>query len=262
MTVRDVLDWLDRFAPFESQEDYDNVGLLMGDPSTEATRILFALDATLAVVQEAQAQGAQLIVTHHPLMFGGISRIRYDEPEGAVLAAIAGAHISLVTAHTNLDRAPGGTGDSLAALLSLTGVGLAGKSLYARMGILPIPCAAGDLLARVDHQLSSHARLYGNPARSVTRVAVAPGAAGEEYAAASQAGAQVFVVGEIKHHQLLAAQALGLTVIEAGHYYTELPGLTALYHRFTEDALSASWPVETRLSDIRPFDCAVAPSGG
>ena len=262
MTVRDVWDWLDRFAPFESQEEYDNVGLLMGDPSAEVTRVLFALDATLPVVREAQAQGAQLIVTHHPLMFGGISRIRYDEPEGAVLAAIAGARLSLIAAHTNLDRATGGTGDSLAAALALTGVGLAGKSLYARVGTLPVPCAADDLLARVDHQLGSHARLYGNPALSVSRVAVAPGAAGEEYTAASQAGAQVFIVGEIKHHQLLAAQALGLAVIEAGHYYTELPGIVALYHRFAEDALSASWSVEAHLSDISPFDCAVAPSGG
>ena len=261
MTVRDVLDWLDRFAPFESQEEYDNSGLLMGDPAAEVTRILFALDATLAVVREAQAMDAQLIVTHHPLMFGGISRIRYDEPEGAVLAAIAGNRLNLIAAHTNLDRAPGGTGDSLATTLELTGIGLAGKSIYVRAGAT-VPCTAGDLLARVDHRLGSHAHLYGNPALPVTRVAVGPGASGAEYAAALQAGAQVFVVGDMKHHQLLATQALGLAVIEAGHYFTELPGIAALYHRFTEDALSASWPAKALLSDIRPFDCAVyAPSG-
>ncbi len=258
MTVGDVLDWLDRLAPFESQEDYDNAGLLVGNPASKITRVLFALDATQAVVREAQAFGAEIIVTHHPLMFTGIRRIRYDEPEGAVLLALVGSGLNLIAAHTNLDRAVDGTSDSLAAALGLTGIASAGKSVYLRRGALPQAQTAGAFLRQVDTALHTHARLYGDAETVVTHAVVGPGASGDEYADAAAAKAQVFVVGEIKHHQLLSALATGLTVIEAGHYRTELPGIAALYKRFSEDALTYRWPVEARLTDLAPFDCTVA----
>jgi GTP cyclohydrolase I len=258
VTVTDVLDWLDRLAPFESQEDYDNTGLLVGNPASEITRVLFALDVTPAVIREAQASGSELIVTHHPLMFTGIRHIRYDEPEGATLRALVDSGLNLIAAHTNLDRAVGGTGDSLAAALGLTGIAPAGKSVYLRCGALPQAQTAGAFLRQVDTALHTYARLYGNPETMVTRAVVGPGASGEEYSDAAAAKAQVFVVGEIKHHQLLSALALCPTVIEAGHFRTELPGITALYKRFSEDALTHRWPVEARLSDLAPFDCTIA----
>ncbi|MDD3213697.1 MAG: Nif3-like dinuclear metal center hexameric protein [Eubacteriales bacterium] len=258
MTAENIWTWLDRFAPFASQEDFDNSGLIIGDPSAEVHRVLFALDATLPVVREAVQAGAQLIVTHHPLMFGGVKRIRFDEPEGAILAEIAGARLSLIAAHTNFDQASGGTGDSLAAVLGLSDVEPVPGSVYLRAGSLPSPQTAAALLAQVDRRLHACSRLYGDPSRVIRRVAVGSGAIGEEFAFAAQAGAEAFVVGEIKHHHLLAAEAMGLTVLEAGHYPTEQPGLEALYQRFTQDAETGHWPVDALLTAIRPCRCLTA----
>jgi len=225
MTVGEIWDWIDRLAPFASQADFDNSGLVAGDPAAEVHSALFALDATLPVVKEAVEIGADLIVTHHPLMFDPVKRVRYDQPEGAVLAALLGARLSLISAHTNLDQAEGGTGDTLAAALGLTAVGSPASNPYIRIGRFAQPKTAGVFLAEIDRALGTHARLYGDPDASVGRVAVGPGACGDAYEAAAREGAQAFVVGEIKHHELIGAQLLGLTVYDAGHYQTEQPGL-------------------------------------
>jgi GTP cyclohydrolase I len=258
MTVGEILNWLDGIAPFATQADFDNSGMLAGNPAAEVRRVLFALDATLPVVREAVNVGAELIVTHHPLMFHGVKRVRYDLPEGATLSALLGAKLNLISAHTNLDQAEGGTGDELAALLGLADVTPATTSAYIRLGTLPAPKTAGALLTQVERNLGTHARLYGDPETPVTRVAVGPGAIGEAYENAAQDGAQVFVVGEIEHHHLIAAQAMGLVVCEAGHYATEQPGLEALYRRFAAAAQAGRWPVEAQLSALRPYRCTVS----
>lgn len=258
MTVQDVYNWLDRFAPFASQEDFDNAGLLVGDASAEVKRVLFALDVTLPVVQEAVQIGAQLIVTHHPLLFNGIRHILYDDPEGETLAALTAAKLSLISAHTNLDQAEGGTGDSLAALLELQNITPVSESLYLRCGMLPAPQTAEAFLRFVTQALGAPVRLYGDPVMNIRRIAIGAGALGDEFTIAAREGAQAFVVGEIKHHQLIAAQELHLAVYEAGHYATEQPGLTALYRRFAKDAQTAQWPVEARLTAIQPYVCTIA----
>ena len=258
MTVQDVYDWLDAFAPFATQEGFDNAGLLLGRPDAQIHRVLFALDATLPVVTQAIAWGVDLILTHHPLMFGGIQSIRYDQPEGAILAAIASANISLIAAHTNLDQAPGGTGDSLANTLGLQNCASTLGNPYLRTGSLSIPQTARAFLAALDGQLNAHARLYGDPDAILSRVTVGAGAIGEEYPLVAADGAQAFVVGEIKHHELLAAQAQGTLVFEVGHYPSEQPGLIALYQRFQSEALRAGWPVTALLTTIQPLPCIIA----
>ena len=256
MTVQHLLDWVDHIAPFATQESFDNAGLVLGDPDADVHRVLFALDATLPVVREAADWGAELIITHHPLLFGGVKSIRYDLPEGAVLATLMAERISLIAAHTNLDSAQGGTGDALAAALGLTAIGPVGDDPYLRKGRLPATIPADAYLQQVNACLHAHTRLYGDAATPLRRVAVAPGAYGEGYAAAAQAGAQALVVGEIKHHELLAAQALGLLIYEAGHSQTEQPGIAALYRRFLSDA-QTGWPVQARLTTIPPYACTV-----
>ncbi|MCE5343074.1 MAG: Nif3-like dinuclear metal center hexameric protein [Eubacteriales bacterium] len=257
MTVGDILAWLDSIAPFASQEDFDQCGIQLGDPSAEVHKVLFALDATLPIVQEAEKLGVDLIITHHPIMFGGIKHIRYDNPENALVAEIARAHIHMIATHTNMDQAPGGIADALAETLMLQNIALAGESRYIRVGTLHEAMTARAFLPVVNRLLTTHARLYGNPETRLTRVAVGSGAIGEGYADAAQAGAQAFVVGEIKHSDLIAAQALGLTVFEAGHYPTEQPGLVALYRRFSQAALAGHWPLEVLLTALHPYDCTV-----
>ncbi|MBN1777503.1 MAG: Nif3-like dinuclear metal center hexameric protein [Clostridiales bacterium] len=250
MTVNDIYKWLDSFAPFETQEEFDNAGLLVGSQDQEVHKVLFALDATPAVVTEAMHFGAELIVTHHPLMFEPMQQLRYDQGEGAILKMLAASNISLIAAHTNLDQCAGGVADNLAEALALDGVMPSGNCPYLRTGTLPSPCTAKAFLATINRRLSAAARLYGDPDAFIRRVAVVPGAGGAEQIFAN---ADVFVTGEIKHHELLATVARGLTVIDAGHYPTEFPGIAALHKRFITDAAKNGWNVEAKLHTQPPF---------
>ena len=250
MTVNDVYKWLDSFAPFETQEEYDNAGLITGTPAAEIHKVLFALDATKAVITEAAGSGAELIVAHHPLMFSPIQQLRYDSGEGELLKLLASTGISLIAAHTNLDICPGGIADSLTEALCLRDTIPSESCAFMRTGMLQTACTAKDLLVAVSQALSAPVRMYGDPEKPVQSIAVAPGAGGSEY---SHAQADVLITGEIKHHELLAAIASGLIVLDAGHYPTEYPGMEALQKRFRADAAANGWAVETSLFTQPPF---------
>lgn len=119
LTVRTVVGWLEDAYPQRLAESWDRVGLCVGDPDAEVTGILFAVDPTDAVVAEARDLGAQLIVTHHPLLLRGVHAIRRDEPKGRVVMSLVEAGIALFSAHTNADSARPGVADALADVLGL-----------------------------------------------------------------------------------------------------------------------------------------------
>lgn len=253
--VQTVYDWLDGFAPFDTAEAFDNVGLLLGDFASPVDKVLFCLDATLAAVEEAISLGVQLIVAHHPVMFGGIRHIDYTGVEGRALCGMIGAHISLIAAHTNFDKAPGGTGDSLAQVLGLQKPEPLDD--FIRMGTLPQPMEGEMLAEYVTKAIGAPVRLLGRPKQPITRVAVGPGAYGEGACIALRAGAQAYIVGEIKHHELLDACTQGLVVLDAGHYATEAPGVEALYQRFQSAAAERKWQTQPLLFAKPPFTGAV-----
>ena len=115
MTVSQILHLIDEIAPFDSQEEWDNSGLLVGSPEQEVHGILFALDITEAVLDEAMETGTDLIITHHPLMFSARKRLTDEDYEGRLLQRMIRNQISHIAAHTNLDKAPDGMNDTLAA---------------------------------------------------------------------------------------------------------------------------------------------------
>ena len=242
ITVQTVYDWLNGIAPFDTAEGFDNVGLLLGDAAAPVKKLLFCVDVTEDVVQEAVRQGTELIVSHHPLMFGGISRIDYTVPEGRVLYALLTNRMNVIAAHTNWDRAQGGISDSLAEALSLKEITPANE--YVRVGTVGPPMSTAALLDYVKERIPAQVRSYGSPDGLVSRVAVAGGASGEFADAAIKLGAQAFIVGEAKHHELLFACGQGLLVIEAGHFATEAFGMEALYRRFQAEAALQDWPVQ------------------
>ena len=251
MNVRDALNWLNDLASFDSAEDFDNVGLLIGDERLPVQKVVFGLDATPALVREAVRLHAQLIVTHHPLIFNPLRRIHYADPIGQAVSQIVENRMSLIAAHTNWDKAEGGVGDSLAAALGLEQVRSADG--YLRVGRLPSPMAPEAFCALVAERLGMRPQLYGHGEETIETVAVAGGAYGEATVQASQAGAQAFVVGEIHHHEILDAAARGLWVLDAGHHATEQPGIAALYQRFLRDASQTGWAVQACLIDTAPF---------
>ena len=251
MKVKQIAEWLNQLAPFETAEGFDNVGLLMGDAEAEVHTVVFGMDVTDALADEAIAIGADLIISHHPFIFHALKRIDYVCPQGRTLCRLAEKRIAVIAAHTNWDKAPGGVGDSLAAALRLTDVMAADD--YVRVGTLPSPMTVSELSAHIRACLRIEPRCYPAADGLITRVAAAGGAYGEGYMTALAAGAQAFVVGEIAHHEILDAAGRGLTVYDAGHYATEWPGVIALFQRLTVDAQTAGWPIQTHLHTQAPY---------
>lgn len=225
MRVRDVYGMIDRLAPFDTQLEYDNSGILVGSPDQEVSGILFALDATDTVISEAVRQGCNLIVTHHPLMFSARRRLTDEDYEGRILMRLIRENVSLIAAHTCLDQAPGGVNDALAAdclLRDVTGEG------FIRVGRLSVPMKAGPLADMLSSSLHTTVRLMGSPDIIVTRLGLCSGSGGDEWRNARALGADAFLSGEIKHHLALEMVDEGMCAFECGHFATEEPGIFAL----------------------------------
>ena len=225
MTVQDIYRLLDAAAPFEAQTEYDNSGLLVGGFGREVRGILFALDVTERVIDEAAAHGANLIVTHHPLMFDPVRRVTDDTFEGRLVQRLIREGISLIACHTCLDQAPGGINDALAeccALLDVEGEG------FIRVGKLPEPMQARELTEYLGAALGTVVRLMGDPEKTVSRLGMCSGSGSGEWEKAAALGADGFLSGEVKHHHALAMADAGISCFECGHFATELPGIFAL----------------------------------
>ncbi len=252
VTVGQILDVINGIAPPELQESYDNVGLLAGHPARSVERILVALDLTEGAVREAQEIDAQLIVTHHPILFRGRKNLREDDAEGAAVCAMIRAGISLIAAHTNFDNAPCGVNDALASALELKDVEPVSNAL--RIGTLEKVQTPASIGAMVEEKLGGRARVYASrPDARIERVAVCGGSGGEFFKEAISAGAQAYVTGEIRHHDALAAVAGGLCVVEAGHYETEHIALKLLADSLQARINALQYNVTVRMSACEPF---------
>ncbi len=216
MTVGEVYAFLQNRAPFETAEAYDNAGLLVGSAEMPADRILVTLDITPAAVRAAEERDAGLIVSHHPVIFHPLRRLSAD----SVPFLLASNRIAAICAHTNLDRAAGGVNDLLATALGLSGVQSAPDGLC-RIGTLPRPMSPENFAAYVGGRLGTPVRMREGDTL-LERVAVCGGAGGDFLIPLLQeGGAGAAVTGELKHHEWLALPS-GVTVVEAGHYHTEI----------------------------------------
>lgn len=225
MTIQEIFNYLNTRAPMDTAEGWDNPGMLVGDPRREVTRVLVALDATTGAVDTAEAVGADLIVTHHPVIFAPLKRLTAD----SIPYRLAAAGIDLIAAHTNLDKAEGGVNDTLAARLGLTDVTVAADE-YTRIGTLAEPMSARDFAAHVAGVLDTAVRYSGD--KEVKTVAVCGGSGGD-FMLRCIGAADAYVTGEVRHHEWLAA-AGHVNVIEAGHYATEVPVVDTLCTWLTE----------------------------
>lgn len=224
-TLRDIEQAICELAPKELAMEGDNVGLLVGRPDREATKILVALDVTEDVAEEAIGCGANLIVAHHPVMncaWSPVQTIRDDAPQGRLLLRLIENGVAAVCMHTNLDRAEGGVNDALAARLGLTNVEkLLGGDGVLRVGELPEEAALSGFLRRVKETLCPNGIRYADGGKPIRRVAVGGGACGGYLWAAAENGCDAFVTSDLKYNQFLDARDVGLTVIDAGHFPTE-----------------------------------------
>lgn len=250
LTVQQVYDFINERAPFETQLAFDNSGLLVGHPDNEVTGIHFALDVTNHVIDEAIANGANLIVTHHPMMFSAIKRLVETGHEARLLCRLIRAGISLISAHTNLDQAPGGCNDVLAQTIGLTDIEGEG---FVRVGALSHPMTAVELAAHIGEKLGDVVRVMGDPTAVITRVGMCSGSGADEWPAAAAMGAQAFLTGEVKHHIALEAADAGVVMLEAGHHATEEPGIFALAKSLQMSELGVQYNVRVSLSSAKAY---------
>lgn len=222
-TVKDILTFLEEIAPVSMKESWDNVGLLCGRSDREVTKILVALDPFLESAQEAAQVGAQLLVTHHPVMFS-TKEVTDQNLIGQTMLFLVENGISSIHMHTNLDSAPGGVNDCLAAALGLENLSVlmpAGEGYgLGRYGERP----EMDLEAFLDftkNGLKCNGLRYVDGGKTVRKVAVGGGACGDFFTKALQLGCDTMVTADVKYNQFADAKALGLNLIDAGHYATE-----------------------------------------
>lgn len=213
-------------APKAGAMDWDNVGLLVGDPAAEISRVLVSLDVTEAVADEAVAKNYQLIVAHHPIMncrWLPVQTLRQDTPQGRLLRKLTQANVCVICMHTNLDVAEGGVNDVLARALRLEDPGPLPDNGLVRVGRLPAPMALRDFAAQVSQALGCNGVRYADAGKPVLRVAVGGGACGEYADAAAAAGCDTFVTSDLGYHAFLDAAGKGINLIDAGHFPTEDP---------------------------------------
>ena len=250
LTVQQIYDLINERAPFETQLAFDNSGLLVGHPNQEVHGIHVALDVTDHVIDEAIANGADLIVTHHPMMFSPIKRLVETNHEVRLLCRLIRAGISLISAHTNLDQAVGGINDVLAERIGLTDVQGEG---FVRMGTLPSPMTADALATHISAALGDVVRVMGDPSALVEKVGMCSGSGADEWPAAAAMGAQAFLTGEAKHHIALESAAAGVVLLEAGHHATEEPGIFALADALQMSELVVQYNVRVSKSSVKPY---------
>ncbi len=236
--VKEIYDYIDSFAPFATQMDFDNAGLLVGSMEAQTDRVLLALDVTGAVVREARRKKCRLVVTHHPLIFHPLRSVNPDHPTEGVVAGLVEGKIALISAHTNLDLAPGGVNDVLMGRLGAKTTGvlepMADDLGLGRVGELPQAMTPRAFAAMVKKALGTRAVRAVAGDRPVKKIAVCSGSGGDMVALAAKAGADAYVTADVKHHEFLEAAARGLTLLDAGHYATENLVMPELCQRLQE----------------------------
>ena len=217
-TVGQIESCMNMLAPFDTAEDFDNVGLLLGRRDTPVTAVLVALDATLAVAEEARRLGAQLIVTHHPLFFHARRNLVEEDLEAQTVCRLVRDGIALISAHTNLDQTALSGSAFAARALGLENIR---QEKYLFLGDVPAPEEAASLARRAGEVLAAPIRIYGDSSRTVRTLAIAGGAYDEGYVRARELGAQALLTGEVRHHNALAAAMEGFVLMDGTHYGTE-----------------------------------------
>ena len=262
MTVRvaDVLEAVDRRAPFHTAAAWDAAGLQIGSLRRPVSKAAVAHELTGPVVEQVLALGVDLVLSYHPLVFRPLRSVTAGPgPEGRAFALLEG-RVSVIAVHTNWDAAPGGASDALAEALGLyetegfAAYESAGGGLMRAGRCGRFDGAAADLTRAVQEALGVRPRTAGlAPDRPVRTAAVLPGSGGAHLDDALAAGADVYVTGDLSHHEARRGMDGGMGLVDAGHGPTERPGVRALYS-FAADAGIAAEVVDLAGVDDTPWE--------
>lgn len=261
--------------PESLAESWDEVGLVAGHPSAEVTRVMFAVDPTIEVIDEAIEWGAELLITHHPLLLRGVTSVAANTPKGRAVHRLIESGTALLTVHTNGDSAVGGVSDVLADALGLENVspltpaadGLPEEGI-GRVGDLSESMTLGDFAARVFGILPAVAggvRVSGDKDGLVQRVAVCGGAGDSLFAEVRASNADLYVTADLRHHPASEAREAAVNdrpyLIDVSHFASEwlwLPAAAeALGNVLADQGLDVEIKVSTTNSD--PWDFILTP---
>ncbi len=255
-TVSQIYDYIDGFAPFRTQDEWDNAGLLVGDGAMSVSKVLLSLDATNKVIKEAKELGCGLILTHHPVIFTPLRSLSEDNPACNMLKN----GIACICSHTNLDSAEYSISDMMCDRLGLKNTrtlvdvnrrdSVTGRAVgYGAVG----ECGGEGMtpwqLAKLCREkFGCVAIKYVAGDRRIKRVGMISGSGGDGMEKAGQLGLDAFISAEIKHHQFLEAERIGLTLIDAGHHETE-----AIAMEYLKKKLEAGFPRTEFILAKTPF---------
>lgn len=270
-TLASVRETVELLWPLSGAEAWDAPGLVAGDPSAPVERILLAVDAVQATVEEAVDGGADLLITHHPLLLRGVTSVAEDRYKGAILARLIKADCALIAAHTNADVVADGTSAVLAVALGLTDAvpiapsadGLGGLTGIGRVGALAEPTTLGALARRLADLLPATAggiRAAGDYQQPVSTVAVCGGAGDSLLGTDAVRGADVYITADLRHHTASeareqAAVGGGPALLDVSHWASEW-----LWLDIAAGQLRAELPgIVVEVSDLRtdPWDFAI-----
>jgi dinuclear metal center YbgI/SA1388 family protein len=261
LTLREVLEVLEHLYPPHTAQSWDRVGLVTGDPDQPVRRVHLAVDPTLAVIEEARELGADLLVTHHPLLLRGVHSVATTSAKGASVTHLVVGDVALYVAHTNADVAADGVGTALATACGLVDtepLTVSEDQPLGRVGDLAEPATLRGFVERLASRLPQAAggiRVAGPPDAVVRRVALLGGAGDDLFDAVRASGADVYVTADLRHHPALEAreEARGGPpyLVDAGHWASEQVWLAVAQEALRAALGERATRVETHISTVR-----------
>jgi len=258
VTINDLLNGLDRIAPFGLAESWDNVGLLIGDPQRESRSVLLGLDPSVSLLKEAISRGADTLLTHHPCIFRPLPFVHTSSPDGAFLELALAHKINVIACHTNFDSAAVGVSDALANLLGIRELSplrpIASsdndKLGLGRIGSYATPHSFKEFMAIVFEALAlENVQIAGKTPQEVRTVALCGGSGSDLTEEAFRRGADVYLSAEIKHSTARWAEDVGFCVIDGTHYGTERPAVALLQEQLETEISALGWDLQILQSE-------------
>lgn len=228
MKANEIIKIIEDFCPERLSYPWDNVGLLCGDGEKEVKKVLLTLDTNITTVKEAIKKGADMIISHHPILLNGIKNIDYSTSTGQMIKLLIQNDIPVFAAHTNMDTARGGINDKLAEMFSLTDIKILEQHTddetagLGRYGKLNKPVAFGEFAKLCSKILNTTVRAAGDFNTEIKTVAVASGSCSEVIPISKNLGCDVIITGDMKYHNMIDMIETGICIIDAGHYPTEI----------------------------------------
>lgn len=223
MTIRDITSVIESWAPLGIQEDWDNSGLIIGNYEDGVSGVLLAFDCTADTVREAVSKGCNMIITHHPLIYKGVRHIRRGECVGEAIIEAVRNSVAIYAAHTNADKTDGGVSWAMARRLGLRDVKILsdeGGYGFGAVGALEKPLSGEQALEYVASRFGVKVIRHSAPVAKIEKVAVLGGSGSSFIPKAHEAGAQLYICGDISYHYFFADE--GLMLMDIGHFESEV----------------------------------------